>query len=347
MAEQNKQKKITNSKSKPERKLKKVEHFTISYDASDEEYAEHKINVHNLIKIMQDMITLVERSDSLLNGKNKTVDIYIQALDSQQIVKQGSIQIPFAMEIFEYLIQAKDTVTSMNTVDVLKALGFAIPSSATAYGLFKGLLLTKGEPVIDVKTSDNSDTVDVLTENTKLTLNKNTATLMQDGLIRQAVKNLTVTPLIQKNSGIFKIIHNQELDNPDTQSTKVEETITLSIDPQQEIETLTKLSENIYPDPEEENKEVMIMITQLNFYSGKTGWKMKFDDKERAVELQDNEFITRINANQASFRKGDWLKVNLKIVKTFGVKNKTSYIITKVLEHLVENERKLTNKKDE
>ena len=44
---------------------------------------------------------------------------------------------------------------------------------------------------------------------------------------------------------------------------------------------------------------------------------MKFNGKERAVVLQDVAFMAKVNADQARFSKGDWLEVNLKIVKTF------------------------------
>ncbi|HHF3843031.1 TPA: hypothetical protein ACPOKU_001125 [Haemophilus influenzae] len=67
---------------KVERRFKGVERFTLSYDATDNEYAEHKINAHNLVKVVQEMITLIERSDRLLNGRQKTVEIFLQAPDS-------------------------------------------------------------------------------------------------------------------------------------------------------------------------------------------------------------------------------------------------------------------------
>ncbi|VGM96253.1 Uncharacterised protein [uncultured Avibacterium sp.] len=323
-----------------------MERFIISYDASDEEYSEHKIDAHNLIKIVQDMINLVERSDKLLNGKQKTVDIYVQAFDTKQIVREGSIQFPFSLETFEYVMQAKKMVTSMDTVDVLATLGI-IPGGAMGYGLFKNILKTNGEPVIDIKTQDDSDEVIVLTENTKTVTNENVAVLMQDSKIRESVKDLVVAPLINKDNGVFKIIRSDHVIDEDTQEEKIEEDVVLSVKPKQQIETFSNLTENIYPDPEESETEEMIVITQLNFYSGKSGWKMKLNDKERAVELQDIEFINKINANQASFRKGDWLKVSLKTIKTFGNTTKTSYIITEVLDHLVNPDRKLTDNDDE
>ncbi len=58
--------------------------------------------------------------------------------------------------------------------------------------------------------------------------------------------------------------------------------------------------------------------------------------------LQDVAFMAKVNSDQARFSKGDWLEVNLKIVKTFGAQTKTMYIITKVLDHLVSKDRKLT-----
>lgn len=325
---------------KIERKFKGVERFTLSYDATDNEYAQHKINAHNLVKVVQDMITLIERSDRLLNGKQKTVEIFLQAPDSGAIVKEGSLQIPFAVELYEYVCTVKDVVTSIDTKDIFAALGLGVPTVSVGYGVFKDIFRTKGEPVIDVKTQDGSDEVELLTENTKITTSRDTAVLMQDPEIRRALKDLTVTPLANKANAVFKIKSDEIVDSTD--GTK-EEQITVLIESGKEIDTLTKLSENIVQEPEVEIKsEAMVTITQINFSSGESGWKMKYDSKERAVVLRDIVFLSKINADQASFRKGDWLKVNLKIVKTLGVQTKTTYIITEVVEHLVGKDRKLT-----
>ncbi|HHT7859433.1 hypothetical protein [Pasteurella multocida] len=332
---------------KIERKLKTVEHFMVSYDASDNEYAEHKINANNLVKIIQDMITLVERSDKLLNGKKKTVELFVQAPDTNVIVKEGSIQLPFAIEMYEFICTCKNVVSTIETKDVIMALGLGIPVGGIARGVFKDIFRTKGEPVLDVKTDKNSDDVEVITENTKIKTSADSAILMKDTDIRHAIKNLTVAPLFGKADASFKIkrINTSEIDNKEP---AVEEQVAIHINPHKEIETLTKLSESIVQEPDIDKKNgVMIMITQLNFYSGESGWKMRYDDKERSVTLKDEAFIAKINADKASFRKGDWLKVNLKIVKTFGARTTTSYIITKVIEHLVGKERKLTDNKDE
>lgn len=337
MAEEKQKKKETK---KVERKLKGIERFTLSYDATDNEYAEHKINAHNLVKVVQEMITLIERSDRLLNGRQKTVEIFLQAPDSGMVVKEGSLQIPFAVELYEYVCTVKDVVATVDTKDIFAALGLGIPSVSVGYGVFKDIFRTKGEPVIDVKTQDGSDEVELLTENTKITTSRDTAVLMQDPEIRRAIKDLTVTPLANKANAVFKIKSDEIVDSTD--GTK-EEQVTVLIESGKEIDTLTKLSENIVQEPDVEIKsEAMVTITQINFSSGESGWKMKYDSKERAVVLRDIAFLSKINADQASFRKGDWLKVNLKIEKTFGVQTKTTYIITEVVEHLVGKDRKLT-----
>lgn len=340
------QQKKSSAKKKIERKFKGVERFTLSYDASDNEYAEHKINAHNLVKVVQEMITLIERSDKLLNGKQKTVEIFLQAPESGVVVKEGSLQIPFAVEVYEYICTVKDVVTMLETKDIFTALGLGIPSASMGYGVFKDIFRTKGEPVISVKTQDGYDEVELLTENTKIKTSKETAILMQDDEIRRAIKDLTVAPLANKTDAVFKIKREETTEEQGEITT--EETVAVEIESGKQIETLTKLSERIPQEHEVEVKpEVLITITQINFSSGKSGWKMKLDGKECAVVLQDVAFMASINADQASFRKGDWLKVNLKIVKTFGTQTKTTYIITEVLDHLVSKDRKLTEKQDE
>ncbi|HHF0414756.1 TPA: hypothetical protein ACPHQG_001499 [Haemophilus influenzae] len=215
-----------------------------------------------------------------------------------------------------------------------------IPSVSVGYGVFKDIFRTKGEPVIDVKTQDGSNEVELLTENTKITTSRDTAVLMQDPEIRRAIKDLTVTPLANKANAVFKIKSDEIVDSTD--GTK-EEQVTVLIESGKEIDTLTKLSENIVQEPEVKIESgAMVTITQINFSSGENGWRMKFNGKERAVVLQDVAFMAKVNADQARFSKGDWLEVNLKIVKTFGAQTKTTYIITKVLDHLVSKDRKLT-----
>ncbi|WP_239590537.1 hypothetical protein [Haemophilus influenzae] len=286
------------------------------------------------------MITLIERSDRLLNGRQKTVEIFLQAPDSGGVVKEGSLQIPFAVELYEYVCTVKDVVTTVDTKDIFTALGLGIPSVSVGYGVFKDIFRTKGEPVIDVKTQDGSNEVELLTENTKITTSRDTAVLMQDPEIRRAIKDLTVTPLANKANAVFKIKSDEIVDSTD--GTK-EEQVTVLIESGKEIDTLTKLSENIVQEPEVKIESgAMVTITQINFSSGENGWRMKFNGKERAVVLQDVAFMAKVNADQARFSKGDWLEVNLKIVKTFGAQTKTTYIITKVLDHLVSKDRKLT-----
>lgn len=341
--EQQKQK---SNKKQVERKLKGVERFTLSYDASDNEYAQHKINAHNLVSVVQKMITLIERSDKLLNGQKKTVEIFLQAPDTGAVVKEGSLQIPFAIEVYEYISTVQDVVTTLETKDIFMALGIGVPTAGTAYGVFKDIFRTQGEPVINVKTQSGSDEVELLTENTKIKTSKETAILMQDDEIRRAIKDLTVAPLVNKANAVFKI--KREETTEEQGETKTEGAVAVEIESGKEIETLTKLSERIFQEPKVELKpEQLITITQINFSSGESGWRMKFEEKERAVLLKDVAFIASINADKASFRKGDWLKVNLKIVKTFGTQTKTTYIITEVLEHLVGKDRKLTENQDE
>lgn len=237
------------------------------------------------------MITLIERSDRLLNGKQKTVEIFLQAPDSGAIVKEGSLQIPFAVELYEYVCTVKDIVTSVDTKDIFAALGLGVPTTSVGYGVFKDIFRT-------------------------------------------------VVPLANKTNAVFKIKSDDITDNADGAK---EEQVTVLIESGKEIDTLTKLSENIIQEPDVKIESgAMVTITQINFSSGENGWRMKFNGKERAVVLQDVVFMAKVNADQARFSKGDWLEVNLKIVKTFGTQTKTTYIITEVLDHLVSKDRKLT-----
>ncbi len=47
---------------------------------SNEKYSEYKIDAHNLVEIVQNMINFVEHNDKLLNGKPKTVHILYSIL---------------------------------------------------------------------------------------------------------------------------------------------------------------------------------------------------------------------------------------------------------------------------
>ncbi|TFU52978.1 hypothetical protein E4T92_00830 [Pasteurella sp. WM03] len=147
---------------------------------------------------------MIERSADYLMDE-KTVEIFLQASDSGVIVKEGSLQIPFAVELYEYACTVKDIVTTVDTKDVFAALGFCIPSASVGYGVFKDIFRTKGEPVIYVKTYNTSDEIELFTENTKIKTSRDTAVLMPDSEICRVIKDLTIVPLANKANAVFKI----------------------------------------------------------------------------------------------------------------------------------------------
>ncbi|HBN5549422.1 TPA: hypothetical protein OUB89_000975 [Proteus mirabilis] len=285
--------------------------FSIFYDAEDNGFSNHKMNAYDLGTSIVEIAKMMYKADEILNGNNKSIELQVTAP-----AREGSFAIDFLVKYF-----------NDKSVDVLKYLGFSEESSSLKFGdaltLAKSL---KGERIISVITETGSDVAKLELDGREVTCDKLVAKLVSNPDIRQAMNEVITQPLMGKNSPVFRVEVN------DKEVLKIENTDT------QEFTPLPKNSLNHVA-----SKVVTanITITQVNFES-QNGWKMRYDDKERAVKMADESFLKRVNDNTKSFTKGDMLEVELEIAdKTTARSERTQYTIIRVIRHRAIAERKL------
>lgn len=285
--------------------------FSIFYDAEDNGFSNHKMNAYDLGTSIVEIAKMMYKADEILNGNNKSIELQVTAP-----AREGSFAIDFLVKYF-----------NDKSVDVLKYLGFSEESSSLKFGdaltLAKSL---KGERIISVITETGSDVAKLELDDREVTCDKFVAKLVSNPDIRQAMNEVITQPLMGKNSPVFRVEVN------DKEVLKIENTDT------QEFTPLPKNSLNHVT-----SKVVTanITITQVNFES-QNGWKMRYDDKERAVKMADESFLKRVNDNTKSFTKGDMLEVELEIAdKTTARSERTQYTIIRVIRHRAIAERKL------
>ncbi|MEQ4693690.1 MULTISPECIES: hypothetical protein [Providencia] len=285
--------------------------FSIFYDAEDNGFSNHKMNAYDLGTSIVEIAKMMYKADEILNGNNKSIELQVTAP-----AREGSFAIDFLVKYF-----------NEKSVDVLKYLGFSEESSSLKFGdaltLAKSL---KGERIISVITETGSDVAKLELDGREVTCDKFVAKLVSNPDIRQAMNEVITQPLMGKNSPVFRVEVN------DKEVLKIENTDT------QEFTPLPKNSLNHVA-----SKVVTanITITQVNFES-QNGWKMRYDDKERAVKMADESFLKRVNDNTKSFTKGDMLEVELEIAdKTTARSERTQYTIIRVIRHRAIAERKL------
>ena len=115
--------------------------FTVSYDAKDNEYAEHRIDADQLVEIVSNMKELINRADRTIHRRQSTVKLYLQAP-----VQAGSLEVPFLLE------------NATNAMAVLEYLGFAAGAAVTAFtgkGVLDVLKKTKGKVCLKSRPQTN------------------------------------------------------------------------------------------------------------------------------------------------------------------------------------------------
>jgi hypothetical protein len=137
-----------------------------------------------------------------------------------------------------------------------------------------------------------------------------------DPEIRQALVNVVRAPLDGKERPIFKITD----DNG-------EEILRLEGEETEEIKPLprgTLLEKEISVD------EVNVRFIQVNF-EGNKGWRIDYLGDEHSVSLDDNVFLSQVQAATVQFSKEDLYVVDLETTKTFTARGVTNrYAIKKV-----------------
>lgn len=308
--------------------------FTVSYDAKDNEYAEHRIDADQLVEIVTNMKELINRADRTIHRRQSTVKLYLQAP-----VRAGSLEIPFLLE------------NANNAMAVLEYLGFAGGVTVTAFtgkGVLDVLKETQGKSILEVKTTDKSNEATLVLDGEELTVDKKVAKLVTNTKVRENIQQLIATPLEGKESPEFKIKLLEQLpvenDTVEFSEQSTAEIQTVSFEHSQ-VKMIEEMELSLVPEVHSEEKDATIALTQISFTGSEKGWKMTYGNKtDISVELLDEHFIQQINKDVTSFRKGDLFNVVLRITtRTLAKRETVRYSIVKVKNHMAGSDRKIVS----
>lgn len=291
--------------------LQEVEHFSISYDADDEELAVHQMDALALGDAIKQMAIMVKKADEILNDGIETAELRVTVP-----ADEGSFIVEFAL------------FTVANAKAILPALGF----SALGGGALAVAHRLGDKRVMEVHTDDGSDVATIIYEDrggiSTIECSKDEANLATNTVIRKAYNEIITQPLAAKNSPRFKV----KVDGQDALVLAGEET--------QEFPPLPRQSMTF---EHVETQEAVVALTQINFTSI-TGWKMRYLDEERSVRMEDEAFMQAVLSNQRSFVKGDLFSVRLRVttIEKANAPVRTTYAIEEVHRHLADETRRLT-----
>lgn len=270
-----------------ENNLIQTETFTISYNSSDKNLQNHRLNAADLAVAIKEMHELLMKADRLLNtGRKQNFELFVEAP-----AVEGSLGIQFLVEM----------LNPENALAVLAAVG--VVGTATK-NLFEVAREMNGHTFIDVHTSDDTDEAIIELDGKHITSNDDVALLISHPQIRESLKKIVTVPLENHEQPEFKILSN----NLANTTENVEQPKLLFNET--DIKAIKQLNTD-KKETEVHRVRANVTFTTISF-NGTKGWRMILDGKEIAVEIEDERFLRKISQVDLSFKVGDEYKVELK-----------------------------------
>lgn len=256
-----------------------------------------EMDVRELAPALLAFADLVKYANHEIGGKGE-----IKVAINQDSIQAGSFDLTFLLNT--NILNETTTLVGMannnGLSDLLTVLGWGVNCTAVGgaiFSVFKFIRELSHKQVDDVEyILDNQVKIKFHDGNTIVTT-KNTFKVYGNIDCRKAIENI-VKP-VKEHEGIDGF----ELRTPDNQSK----------DP---IEKITKNEAYIYDvpvqsEPEEslktQEQERLVQIISVNFEHGK--WRLTDGDTSFWANIQDNDFLRKIENNELRFGKGDMLLV--------------------------------------
>ncbi|MFR5492946.1 hypothetical protein [Dialister invisus] len=279
-----------------------------------------EMDVRDLAPSLIAFADLVENVNHVIGGEKE-----IKVLVNQDSIKKGSFDITFLLNtnILEEAAVLVGMAQQNGLADLLTILGWAqsMGSAGVITGIFP-LIKRIGYRTIDgIKKIKDKKAEITLSDGDKITTKQNTVNVLLNVDCRVSIEKI-IQP-VKKNAGIDGF----ELRNPDEQGKDA-------------IERVTKSEATMFDAPpaedfvEEDNnsieQELTVKIVTANFDDGK--WRLTDGTNTFWANIEDDEFIRKVENNELRFGKGDMLTVRYFIKQC--IKNghlSSDYIVSKVL----------------
>ncbi|WP_448191246.1 hypothetical protein [Azospirillum sp. sgz301742] len=272
--------------------------ITLKYDGGFQA-GEGEMNALEAAEAIRGFTDFTRRAVEALYGEGAEVRAMVRG------VKHGSLDIPFLIK-FAGEGAALLASTGLSPQDLLKLIAESIK-------LMKSL---GGKPPTSIKTADNGSMIVESNNGTINHVGQMTVNLVLSPEAGRDLQKFVRRPLAGGAADLLKILADE------TEIANVNREEAPSFVP---IDAGNVVAEN--------TNEVYLTIATAVLV-GKTQWKFYDGRNTFSAVIEDREFLSRVDAGEVRFGKGDTLFVRLRTTqKKVGTKLKAEYVIEEVLDH--------------
>lgn len=281
--------------------------FTIVYDGPA--LRDHSMDVRDLAPAMLGLGELFDAANSALNGDNARIKVQVKATEP------GCFQITF--EVIQTIgAQLVSLLSGPSVTAAANLVGLIVGVPAGTVGLWSLIKRMRGGK-FDAVRPLAEDTVRLTIGAEEIDIPLALLRLYQDVAVRAATQKVIEEPL--KKDGVDSF----EARRGTTISIKISKSEAASF-ARPEIPDATLV---------DDTRRSAFSIISLAFKEDNK-WRLNDGTNAISATIEDAEFLSRVDANQISFSKGDILVCDVKVVqKQTGSGLKTEYTVVRVIEH--------------
>jgi len=287
-------------------KMERVQ-FLMKYEGSA--LVNHEMDVKELSPALLALGELLEETNKVLNGGKTVVSVNVKAF------RDGSLGVELSV-IQDLVHQAVSLFGSPEITNALNLVGVLGLVRGSVKGLVWVIKWIRNRKIKNVVRLESGNIKIELEDGDNLEIDKEVGKVFPNVKIRRSLEMVITRPLEREG-----------MDSISFMKDDIEEKI-------QKEEAAYFIAPEVLEEPiDEQEYEISLQIISAVFQEGNK-WRFSDGTNSFYAEVQDREFIARVQSNAEGFAKDDILRV-LILRKQFEISNgiRTEYFVKKVLEH--------------